>query len=149
MRQRYEQLVRGEYERAGLEPPVSGPRAYRHMVRRWLERHDLDPLGDPEQLARAEGLQVSWRGAKRGCGIHAGNVVIVAWTSDPALRSMTLHHERAHALIRQLGAPHATEADVMWASIELALPHSERDRWPTAAHAPPWLWMVAAERFAA
>ncbi len=99
----------------------------------------MDPLGDPEALASAEGMRISWRDGIRGCGVHVGAVLILAWDPNPRERGALITHERAHHAMWARGAPGASEADVLWLALELGLPWSERARWDTAEHVPAWM----------
>jgi len=122
---------------------------YRRIAHLALAEHGLDPLGDPEQLALAEGLRVSWRGAKAGCGIHVPGRVVVRWDGDARERGLVIAHERAHHHLRRYGAPLANESDAWLVTLELVLPWRERARWPEARHAPEWLIGVMGMRKAA
>lgn len=135
--QRYALTLRGEYASAGLLPPVSGPSVYRRLARVVLDAHGLDPLGDAESLARAEGLYVAWGWTPGRHGIHYDDTIVISPAGDAAERALAVHHERAHAHFRRLGAPHHTEADVVWFTTELAFPSWLRRREPPKI--PSWL----------
>jgi hypothetical protein len=133
----YARLLAGQYSAAGVLPPVSGPSVYCRIARAALE-HGLDPLGDPEGLVRAEGLTLAWGPTPGRAGLHFASTIVMPWTIDPLERALTIHHERAHHWMQQLGAPHHSEADVMWLTCEFVWPSwLRRSRRPE--HSPGWL----------
>ena len=136
MRGIYEAVIAGEYERVGLARPVSGPSVYRRLACEIADAHGLDPLSDPELIARAEGIHVVWGATPQRHGIHYGSTVIVSPMRDPREAALVLNHERAHHWYRRLGAPHATEADVIWLTIRLSVPAKAGIPAPNA---PAWL----------
>jgi hypothetical protein len=134
----YRLVFAGKYAEAGVAPPVHGPSVYRRIAREALG-HGLDPLGDPEALARAEGFDVRWGSTPGRTGIQLGSLLILPWDTDPRRRGLRLHHERAHGHLRKHGAPHHSEADVIWLTAELAFPSWLRSVRHDAEHAPEWL----------
>ncbi len=146
---RLRRVLAGDYAGAGLPHPVSGPSVYRRIAHLTLDAHGLDGLGDPEQLARAEGLRVVWRGASRGCGVHMRGGVVVRWDGCTRQRGLVLTHERSHRALRVFGAPHANETDAVLLTVELALPWASRARWDSAMWVPEWLLSMRTMRKAA
>jgi hypothetical protein len=122
MERRYRLLVAGEYAAARVPPPVSGPSVYRRLALAAFDRAGLAPLGDPEALAEAYGLHVVWGYSPGKHGIYYEDTVIVSPLPDPLESAFVVTHELAHAILREHGAPHATEADAMWLTLELSLP---------------------------
>lgn len=100
MRALYTAVVTGDYGRVGLPQPASGPSVYIRLAREIADAHGLDPLGDPEQLARAEGLDVVWGSTPGRHGIHYGSTIIVSPMRDfdshahakPELQRRSLRH---------------------------------------------------------
>jgi hypothetical protein len=137
MEKRYSLALAGKYADADLAPPASGPSVYRRLGRTIAERHGLDPLCDPEAIAKAEGLHVAWNWSPGRHGLHYGNTVICSPVLDTRERGLVLNHERAHYWYRQLGTPTHTESDVILLTVELAFPSWLRDREPEFC--PRWL----------
>jgi hypothetical protein len=149
-RSSYRLVVAGQYDAAGVEPPVSGPSVYRRIARTVLAEHGIDPLTtEPEELAHAEGFEISYQPTPHRTGIQVGNILIVPWDNDALKRALRIIHERAHAHLRKHGAPHHTEADAIWMTLELAFPTWLRggDRLPE--HVPSWVVALVNRRKAA
>lgn len=134
----YSLVLEGRYDAAHVLPPVSGPSVYRRFARLALD-HDGDPLGDPERLVALEGISLVWGRTPGRAGLHYGSTIVMPWDVDPMRRALRIQHERAHYWMRRLGAPHHTEADVIWQTIEFALPSWMRSEWRRAEFVPPWL----------
>jgi hypothetical protein len=138
-RSAYRHVVAGEYAAARVEPPVHGPSVYRRIARLVLEEHGLDPLGDPEDLARAEGFEVVWGWMPHRTAAQVGSKLLLPWDVDAAKRALRIIHERAHAHLRRHGSPHHTEADAIWLTMELAFPSWLRKSGRVPEHVPDWL----------
>ena len=145
----YGHVLAGRYDAAHVLPPVSGPSVYRRFAWLALNDHGTDPLGDPETLVAAEGIALIWGSTPQRAGLHYGNTIVMSWDVDPLRRALRVHHERSHYWMRKLGAPHHTEADVIWLTIEFALPTWLRGSWHRAEFVPEWLMRLRCHQKAA
>jgi hypothetical protein len=132
-------MLVGDYASAGLPHPISGPSVYRRVAKLALDEHGLDPLGDPEQLARAEGLEIVWAPVPAGVATRLGDTIMMRWVDDPRVRGWLITHERAHVHLDRYGHPRSNECDAWFTTIALALPSQCGDRIELAAYAPAWL----------
>jgi hypothetical protein len=149
-RSAYRFVLAGNYAAAGVEPPVSGPSVYRRIARIVLGEHGLDPLtAEPEEIARAEGFEISYQSTPRRTGIHVGNLLILPWDNDPTRRALRLAHERAHGHLCAHGAPHHTEADAIWMTFEIGFPSWLRGGEVVPEHLPLWFVQLVNRRKAA
>jgi hypothetical protein len=139
MHHQYALVVAGDFASARVPSPVSGPSVVKRLGREIADRHGLDPLGDPELIAEAEGLSVVYGWTPEKHGMHYRDTIILSMRPDPLERAVCLNHERAHHWYRKLGTPTHNETDVMLLTLELSLPHWLAHRWCEAKFVPGWL----------
>jgi hypothetical protein len=142
-------VLDGRYGDVGLEPPLLRRRSYLRALADALSWHDIDPLADPEELARREGFHVGWLHGER-CGVHSGNLILAPYVQDPRERGWVVTHERTHGAVARLRLEH-NETDVVLASCDFAIPAWLRGepRAQLATHLPLWLIRTLTGRRAA
>lgn len=138
-------VLRGEYDRCGLEPPALHPSAYKRIVRAAEREYDADPTDEPERIVRAEKFRLAWVPMPGKCGAHLGDLILAPYLTDPRVRAWILQHERAHGWTRRLKRGDANEADMHLltaAFVARALEHYGYERSPAFPWAPEWFVLL-------